>query len=411
MHKRTFLMSVSALIAALLNAQNALLIRPDSIRLESERSMPSGVITGYHLYVKKSEGLESVMLTETTKDPEGKEDNYAYRAFQFNDINGDEKRVLDGSELVSEYSKFSLIDSTEEDDEMFGKAFHIFIPSTMEYGYPWSRNGMVRIRRGTFVNLRAFAKKYGDYSGVFYENPYMFDLAPRTSRELPPEHAAFAQLPAPEADLQPTVLTDDYNPIATAKFEEISERLIYSRGPDTIVEDIMSAIKEIQPKDNAEIVFVIDTTGSMKDDIEKLRGEWLPRLIKGLQDFKKVRLGLLLYRDYGSDYHYKGIPVKFFDFTDDTEVFTQNLNGFAIRGTEGGDIPEAVYEGLFGALDFYKWSSTAAKKIVLIGDAEPHPSPRGSGKYTKDLVLKTAKKKNITISAIITPDEKARRGR
>jgi hypothetical protein len=134
-------------------------------------------------------------------------------------------------------------------------------------------------------------------------------------------------------------------------------------------------------------------------------------LIKGLEDFKKVRLGLLLYRDYGSDYHYKGIPVKFFDFTDDTEVFTQNLNGFTIRGTEGGDIPEAVYEGLFGALDFYKWSSTAAKKIVLIGDAEPHPSPRGSGKYTKDLVLKTAKKKNITISAIITPDEKARRGR
>ena len=411
MHKRIFWIIASAIIAAVVNAQNALLIRPDSIRLESERSMPSGVITGYHLYIKKSAGLESVMLTETTKDPEGKEDNYAYRAFQFNDINGDEKRVLDGNELVSEYSKFSLIDSSEEDDEMFGKAFHIFIPSTMEYGYPWSRNGMVRIRRGTFVNLRAFAKKYGDYSGGFYENPYMFDLAPRTGRELPPAQATFAQAAVPEADQQPTVLTDDYNPIATAKFEEISEQLIYSRGPATIVEDIMSAIKNIHPKDNAEIVFVIDATGSMKDDIEKLREEWLPRLIADLKDFKKIRLGLLLYRDYGSGYHYKGIPVKFFDFTDDTEVFAQNLNSFTIHGTEGGDIPEAVYEGLYGALDFYKWSSSAAKRIILIGDAEPHPSPRGSGKYTKDVVMKNAKKKNISISAIITPDEKARRGR
>ena len=53
----------------------------------------------------------------------------------------------------------------------------------------------------------------------------------------------------------------------------------------------------------------------------------------------------------------------------------------------------------------------AERKIILIGDAEPHPSPRGTKKYTKELVEKIALEKNIRIDAIITPDEKSLRGR
>ena len=87
------------------------------------------------------------------------------------------------------------------------------------------------------------------------------------------------------------------------------------------------------------------------------------------------------------------------------------MNSFTIRGKEGGDIPEAVYEGLFAALDFYSWDEDAVRKIILVGDAEPHPVPRGTGRYTKKLVEETASKKNVSITAIITPDEKERRGR
>ena len=62
-------------------------------------------------------------------------------------------------------------------------------------------------------------------------------------------------------------------------------------------------------------------------------------------------------------------------------------------------------------MDFYKWRDDASKKIILIGDAEPHPTPRRSGKYSKELVEKTAREKNVSITAIITPDDKGRRGR
>lgn len=360
-------------------------------------------IKGFHLYVRKKNEINSIMLTETTKDASGKSDNYAYRAKEYNRINGDEIRFLNGKPLDSEYAKYSLIDSTSEVNERFGRAFHVYIPKEIEFGYPWSRNGKVIIGKGTFLNIRTFSKPYADYSGSFYDNPFMFDLGKVSD-------VVEKSVSLSEKE-ESVVLTDEYNPVASAKFDEISDFMIYSKGPETIVSDIMESLMQVNPKQKVDIVFVIDSTGSMKDDVEKLRKEWIPELTKALKDFGELRLGLLLYRDYVDSYRYNGLPVRFFKFTSDINSFTRNLNNFSIKGTEGGDIPEAVYEGLYAGIKFYDWNKNAQKKIILIGDAEPHPVPRGTGKYTKELVIQLAKENSITINAIITPDEKSRRGR
>ena len=105
------------------------------------------------------------------------------------------------------------------------------------------------------------------------------------------------------------------------------------------------------------------------------------------------------------------LPVKKFEFTENVQNFKKNLNGFYIHGTEGGDIPEAVYEALFASMEYYSWRNDAERKIILIGDAEPHPTPRGSGKYSKDLVARLAEQKGVMIDAIIVPDNKSDRGR
>lgn len=381
--------------------KNPLIIQPQDLRLVPESSNSFSQKQGYHLYIKKLPQVESVMLVETTKDPAGKSDSYAYRAMEYNTINGDEIRYLNGKELKSEYSKYSLVDSTPEPDEQFGQAFHIYIPYEMQFGYPWARNGKVTINKGTFINIRSFEKKYADYTGAYYDNAYMFDLGQKV----------VIHNEKPEKKEEAPVLTDDYNPVASAKFSEISDFLTYSKGPETIVDDIMKAIDNISPKDKVDVVFAIDATGSMKDDIEQLRKEWVPRLLESLKDFKDIRLGLLLYRDYGDNFRYKNLPVKFFDFTPNVNIFNNNLNAFKINGKEGGDIPEAVYEALYASLEFYSWRNDAQKKIILIGDAEPHPTPRGTKKYTKELVQKIAAEKQISIDAIITPDEKDKRGR
>lgn len=414
--KKSFFLIIAAFYSIFtLSAQNSsLLISKDDIRIEggSGKFKDSD---GWHLFVRKRPGVESVMLTETTKDPTGNMDNYAYRALEYNSVNGDEIRYLNGKRLSSEMAKFSLIDSTAEKDEQFGLAFHIFIPSTIAYGYQWSRHGTIKIDKGTFINIRAFSKKYGDYTGNFYDNPFMFDLGAPVKKPVPAPTPIPEPAPLPDAIEEPVVLTDDYNPVAANAFSDIAEfnggTLCYSRGPDTLVDDIMDSLARISPKQKVDVIFAIDTTGSMKDDVQKLREDWIPRLIASLKDYGNLRIGLLLYRDYGDTYRLMGLPVKRFEFTDKIEVFTKNLNNFVIYGNEGGDIPEAVYEALYASLAFYKWRIDATRKIILIGDAEPHPSPRGTGKYTKELVAQTAKAKGVVIDAIIVPDDKSARGR
>ncbi len=405
---KKFLLNGILMLAFLLPlaAQNNLLISPEDLRVEK-------VDGGTNIFIRKKPGLESVMLTETTKDPLGKEDNYAYRAREWNPINGDEKRILDGEVLDSkEKGLYFLVDSNAGADAQFGKAFLIFVPDELVYGYDWSRHGTVQVGKGTFINIRGFEKKYCDYTGAFFDNPYMFNLEKRT-RPRPAPVPAVEEETAPEPEPEPVevVLTDEYNPAAADKFKEFSDMLVYSKGPDSLIDDICAVLQSVNPKDKVDVVFAIDATGSMKDDIEKLRQELVPRLAHELADFGDVRFGLLLYRDYGDNFWTRGLPVKFFDWSKDLDEFLANLSGFKIIGTEGGDIPEPVYEALFASMEFYKWRDDAQKKIILIGDAEPHPTPRRTGKYTRELVEKKAAQLGVSVTAIITPDDKSRRGR
>lgn len=142
--------------------------------LPGDENGPSKNGSGYHLYIRKKTGIESVMLIESNKDPSGKQTNYAYRATEYNKINGDEIRYLNGKVLESKTARYSLIDSTPEKNDKFGQCFHIYIPETVVFGYPWARNGVVHLADGIFVNIRAFSKKYADYSGSFMDNSFNF---------------------------------------------------------------------------------------------------------------------------------------------------------------------------------------------------------------------------------------------
>ena len=378
---------------------------------------------GYHLYVKKTPNVNSILLTETTKDPTGKNDSYAYRAKEYNSINGDEIRYLDGKKLESEGAKYSLVDSTVENTSFFGPAFHIYIPETIVYGYEWSRNGEVKIGKGTFINIRSFEKPYADYTGDYMDSPFMFDLkvTKRVVKKAEPvkeepvkaeKPVAKKPLPEPEPikELEPldepeTVLTDDYNPVASQKFKEIANDIIYSKGPETIIDDIKGILVDIDDKNNLDLVFAIDATGSMKNDLDKLKTDMQPLLAEVFEGCTGARVGLLFYRDYGDTFKYMDLPVKVFPFTSNFTTFSQNLNSIRIYGKEGGDIPEAVYEAMYASCEFYAWRNTSQKKIILIGDAEPHPTPRGTGKYSKDYVLGLAESRKIKIHSILLPQD------
>ena len=376
---------------------------------------------GYHLYVRARPGLGSILLTETTKDPSGKADNYAYRAEAWNPVNGDEKRMLDGAFIPAASGLYSLIDSTPEPDALFGSAYHVFIPWVVAFGYSWSRNGRVFIADGTFVNIRAFAKPYADYAGPFRDNPYLIAVTqrpferpapapappvpdpapvpvPAPAPAVPAPEPPPAPEPAPEPEPEPEPEPDLslYMPDTVRSFEAVASAgrgtVAYSTGEADILPSLARILDAVEG-DELDLVICLDTTDSMADDIEAIKKS-LPELVREkTARFKAFRLGLVLYKDYFEDY-----VVKRFDFTSDASSFTAAVAKVRVMG--GRDIPEAVYEALYEALTGYPWSA-GSRLVVLIGDAPPHPIPRG--RVDRFLVEKTAIELGVAMSVIILP--------
>lgn len=350
---------------------------------------------GFDLYIKKTGDINSVLLTESVKDPEGKNDSYAYRATEYNKINGDEIRYLNGQELNSKWAKYSLVDSTVEKTEFFEEAFHIFIPMELVFGYSWSRHGQIELGNNTFINIRAFEKKYADHSGAFSDNPYYLNF------QLKDKSKAKKEAVKKDFDFSSETESDIYNKSAREKLSEISDEMIVSKGAENLVSDIKNLL-ETYGKDNLDVVFAIDGTASMENDLTALKKELISSLQKEFSG-KNIRFGLLYYRDYG-DYvsnPYGNLPVHIFGFEKDFIGFQKDLTSITPYG--GGDIPEPVYEALFAAVEGFSWRENCEKRIILIGDAQPHSESGENGLYTKDFAIKKAAEKGIKITAILLP--------
>jgi hypothetical protein len=280
--------------------------------------------------------------------------------------------MLDGKILDNKKGLYSLIDSTPESHPTLGEAFHIYIPYIVVYGYPWSRSGEIQVLDGTFLNLRAFTKKYGDYSGGFMDNPYTLKVIQR---------------PLPGNEFMPDTI-DTFKDIA----EEGSGEAVLSKGGEDLIKDISKMLDKIKGE-RLDLVVAIDTTRSMLNDINFLQKDFMPLVLDKTKEFKEIRVGMVLYKDYFEEYVTKALP-----FHDDFSQLQTFLNSIRVLG--GRDIPEAVYEALYTSIHAYEWEASN-RMIILIGDAPPHPRPRG--KIRKEKVYKDAMQQNIIINTIILP--------
>ena len=133
----------------------ALILESDDIRFEPVFS--NGATIGYYLFVRKKPEIESVMLTETTG-------RHALRAFEWNVINGNERRELSGEQITNMHSRFSIVSSSPRPDFYLTEAFILFIPLRVTYGNPSSSEGTVTadMSQGVEINVRTFSHRYAD---------------------------------------------------------------------------------------------------------------------------------------------------------------------------------------------------------------------------------------------------------
>ena len=122
-----------------------------------------------------------------------------------------------------------------------------------------------------------------------------------------------------------------------------------------------------QRSQRLDLTLVLDTTGSMGDELRYLQAE-IDSIAKEIhRAFPSVdqRFALILYRDEGDEY-----VVRSFDFTGDLDGFRSTLAGQSASG--GGDEPEAVHLALEQAERLSWREGNTARVLFLVGDAPPH---------------------------------------
>jgi len=353
------------LLPFFLYAQDLSLSR-DDLRIEL---WPDG---GYHLFIRYKPDISSVLITESTQDPQFKADNYAYRAAEKNPINGDEIRLLDGYPIPKENNIYSLVSSTPERHPALGWAYHIYIPYVLYYGYEGGRHGEVQVGDGTYLNIRTFYYAYADYRGPFRDNPFMLQVLqtppPGTIKGVPMKETAAA-----------------FTGIA-------GKNAVFSSGSSDLVRQIQDILKQ-EKGEELDIVICLDTTGSMRPHIDAIRLQLAEVLRESIAETVSFRIGMVLFKDYREEYLNRIIP-----FTADFDIFQKNLDAIQVGG--GGDIPEAVYEALYAGAANLSWTAKS-RIMILIGDAPPHPRPRGT--ISKQTVERELTKREIKMYAIILP--------
>ena len=146
---------------------------------------------------------------------------------------------------------------------------------------------------------------------------------------------------------------------------------------------------------NVEVVFCLDTTGSMGGLINAAKTKiWtISNQIASGKPTPRVKVGLVAFRDRGDAY-----VTKITDLTEDLDGIYTTLMEFKAQG--GGDFPESVNQALNESVTKISWSkdSKTLRMIFLVGDAPPHMDYADDVKYPE--TCKLAVEKSIIINTI-----------
>lgn len=128
---------------------------------------------------------------------------------------------------------------------------------------------------------------------------------------------------------------------------------------------ISFTINEHQASNAIDILFAVDATGSMGDEISYLKSELKNIMSRIDASVEQKRVALTVYRDHGDDYVTRAI-----DFSSDVNEVKDFLSVQHAAG--GGDYEEAVEEALKVSLS-QSWNEKAKARILfLMLDAPPH---------------------------------------
>ncbi|WP_068605738.1 VWA domain-containing protein [Paenibacillus swuensis] len=181
--------------------------------------------------------------------------------------------------------------------------------------------------------------------------------------------------------------------VQSGQDQRIVENAEFERSKPLKIE-MRSASEETEAVD---VMFVVDTTGSMGDEMNYLEAELQNVMERVDQDNNQklsLRISANFYKDEEDEY-----TVKDFPFTRNAADAVDQLRAESAGG--GGDYPEAVELALDNAVNEHDWSTKARARIMfLVLDAPPRHKPD----VLKDLqrTIRDAAEKGIRIIPVVS---------
>lgn len=178
-------------------------------------------------------------------------------------------------------------------------------------------------------------------------------------------------------------------------FPTIQHALANTKRPSAIIEPVV--IPSVANIDQAkiEVVFVLDTTGSMSGLIDAAKEKiWsIASTMASAQNAPDIKMGLVAYRDRGDAYVTQTVALS-----SDLDSMYSKLMDFQADG--GGDTPESVNQALYEAVNTMKWNEDQQtyKVVFLVGDAPAHMDYQDDIKYPETMAI--AQTKGIIINTI-----------
>jgi len=156
----------------------------------------------------------------------------------------------------------------------------------------------------------------------------------------------------------------------------------------------------IMQQSKIEVVFALDTTGSMSHLIHAAKEKiWsIASTMASAHSAPDIKMGLIAYRDRGDAYVTRSVALS-----NDLDSVYAKLIDFKAGG--GGDTPESVNQALYDAVNSMQWNPNpnTYKVIFLVGDAPAHMDYQDDVKYPKTIAM--AKRKGIIINTIQAGDK------
>lgn len=143
-------------------------------------------------------------------------------------------------------------------------------------------------------------------------------------------------------------------------FKEMSERESHLKSGRLFVESTL------------DVVFAIDTTGSMEPYIHEVRDNILKIMEDVFEYSQGVRMGVVAYKDHGDEGENEFYLTKILPLTFDKKEMVEFLRSPDLHIGVGGNDAEAVECALYDAVNLNWGLSRTPKAIVLVGDKPAH---------------------------------------